>query len=327
METYKLIEEARRLPVTIDEINEHLEESFSEVFIYYDNTNTNDYVLNVDLAEQETQSAYTTGQRISFKVDNTNTGNVTLNVDGLGVKKLFKPDGTTEIPANGLVKDKVYTCEYDSALDTGSGAFKLQSPNADEAEYFYIYNLVKQVTKYAEAHTKRDFITKTYKALFENFYYCDYYSYPNAYTSYPPSYYTYNYQIEIRKSQLQSVASFEYYDEDDVLQTFSSSNYYVSNDNDFSYLTLKKNKSWPTDINQFRPQPVEITFTAGYGDYPSDIPADLRGAILQHVARVFTNRGDCLAGNQSACSCSSAMNLPPETMMIYNAYKIYDMVI
>ncbi|WP_162409387.1 head-tail connector protein [Acuticoccus sediminis] len=38
------------------------------------------------------------------------------------------------------------------------------------------------------------------------------------------------------------------------------------------------------------PRTVSITFTAGYGDIPDNVPFPLRSAILLHVAHLFENR-------------------------------------
>jgi hypothetical protein len=57
------------------------------------------------------------------------------------------------------------------------------------------------------------------------------------------------------------------------------------------------------------------------------IPEDLKMAMLNHIAEVYSNRGDCNAGNKSACDCGSAMNIPASTALIYKSYKIIDFVI
>lgn len=58
--------------------------------------------------------------------------------------------------------------------------------------------------------------------------------------------------------------------------------------------------------------------------FASFIPSDLKLALFNHINRVFMNRGDCEAGNKSACDCASQMNLPAETVQIYNMYKIIE---
>jgi len=55
--------------------------------------------------------------------------------------------------------------------------------------------------------------------------------------------------------------------------------------------------------------------------FVSFIPNDLKLAMYNHINRVFMNRGDCDAGNKSACDCASQINLPAETLQVYNMYK------
>jgi len=122
---------------------------------------------------------------------------------------------------------------------------------------------------------------------------------------------------EIRRSPLQTIESVKYYDTDNVLQTLDSSNYYITNETDYSRLIFNNDAVLPSLKN--REQAIEITFKAGYGDAMEDIPYDIRVALLQHIASMYENRGDCI---DSVCS-----NLLPATAsMIYSKYKIIEMV-
>jgi hypothetical protein len=58
--------------------------------------------------------------------------------------------------------------------------------------------------------------------------------------------------------------------------------------------------------------------------FASFIPSDLKIALYNHINRVFRNRGDCENGNKAACDCASQINLPAETVQIYNMYKIIE---
>jgi hypothetical protein len=70
-------------------------------------------------------TAYKTGQRVAFKATGSSSGTVTVNVSGLGVKKVYSTDGTTQLTTGDLTNGKYYTFIYDSALDTAAGAFML----------------------------------------------------------------------------------------------------------------------------------------------------------------------------------------------------------
>lgn len=51
--------------------------------------------------------------------------------------------------------------------------------------------------------------------------------------------------IELRKSKLKSITSIQYYDENNVLQTLSASDYYITEEADYSSIFLKCDKSFP----------------------------------------------------------------------------------
>lgn len=58
--------------------------------------------------------------------------------------------------------------------------------------------------------------------------------------------------------------------------------------------------------------------------FASFIPNDLKLAMLNHINRVFMNRGDCEAGNKAACDCASQINLPAETVQVYKMYGVIE---
>lgn len=170
---------------------------------------------------------------------------------------------------------------------------------SDTSEDDTIDLLIAAVTDYAEKYTRRDFINKTYR----------------VYLEYLPS------LISIRKSKLQSIVHIKYYDQTDVQQTLSSSIYAFTDDTDYSRIYQKYQQSFPTTFST-RPDPVEIQFVAGYGADATYVPNSLKLAMLQHVASMYANRGDCTDGSGAGCDFASA--LPPASRMIYNSYKIYN---
>jgi hypothetical protein len=58
--------------------------------------------------------------------------------------------------------------------------------------------------------------------------------------------------------------------------------------------------------------------------FANDIPHDLKVAMLQHISKVFSNRGDCEKNGGAACDCGSAMNLPAEAKQTYDMYRIWE---
>ena len=134
--------------------------------------------------------------------------------------------------------------------------------------------LIDTVTNKAEQITGRDLLNKTYKGYLDCF----------PYSS--------SIGIQIQKSKLQSITSIQYL-LNGSLTTFDSSNYYITDKQEYSEIWLFDGKSFPSDVDQNRKQAVEITFVAGYGANSCDVPEDLKRAMLAHINLLFGNRGDC----------------------------------
>lgn len=166
---------------------------------------------------------------------------------------------------------------------------------SDISEDSFLTLLIESAVDFAEKYIKRDFINKTYV------------TYRNKWADY----------FEIRRSKLQSITSVKYYNGSDVLSTVSSSIYAHTDEVDFSRLYTSNGNDWPTGTLSCRLQPIEITFVAGYGSSASDVPAELRRALLEHVLVLYENRGDC-----EGASCSN--KLGGAVRAIYNQYRILD---
>lgn len=79
------------------------------------------------------QSAFTTlenGRIVSFRVANDNTAATTLNVNAIGQKAIVKMTeaGESVLVGAELQAGGIYTAQYSTALDGGSGAWLLQNP-------------------------------------------------------------------------------------------------------------------------------------------------------------------------------------------------------
>jgi hypothetical protein len=95
--------------------------------------------------------------------------------------------------------------------------------------------------------------------------------------------------------------------------------FYVTLEGDYSKLVLKNDKAYPSDIdNQI--QSVEIDFVAGYAATAATWPVertDLILALLNHLAAVYENRGDCDLANTESL-------LPATSRGIYDLCRIMD---
>lgn len=172
--------------------------------------------------------------------------------------------------------------------------------------------LINAAVSYFETFTKRDLINKTYKCYLDNF---PRYNGNNAVLS---DGFTYDYKntgILLKKSKLQSITSIKYL-LNTILTTWDSSNYYISNENTYASIYLENTINYPTDVDA-RKQAVEITFVAGYGAAASNVPDEIRLALMAHVAYMLENRGDCSGDASDA-------DLPLPIKSLYNQYRIFN---
>lgn len=172
-------------------------------------------------------------------------------------------------------------------------------PN-DDSQDLYLEFLICSVTKYGESYMKRIFINtkfRTYRDIFNNY-------------------------IKLRRSKLQSLDLFEYL-VNDVFTTVPADLYYNTDETGFSKIVLKADEFYPTDIDD-RMQAIKIEFTAGYGEEENDVPCDLRLALLNHIAKVYENRGDCDADISTTDNIEKF--LPQTVLGIYEMYRIRDYV-
>lgn len=141
--------------------------------------------------------------------------------------------------------------------------------DADTALDTELTLMIGAVTAAAEKYTRRDFITRTY-------------------TSYRDRLYG---DVILRRNPVQSVTSLKYY-KGGVLTLISDTLYYVTAEPDgYPHIALYDGNTWPSDVDE-RQQAIQIIFKCGYGDAEANIPSALRMSMLEHVAQLWTHRGD-----------------------------------
>jgi uncharacterized phiE125 gp8 family phage protein len=173
------------------------------------------------------------------------------------------------------------------------------------SEDTYLTLLINAAVTAAENYMRRDLINKTYYAFMDYFP-----SYLNAFPNYPYV------GIELTRSKLQSITAIEYL-VSGVFQTFSSANYYFTNDTDFSSIYLVQGQSYPENVDT-RKQAVRITFVAGYGATSSNVPIEIKLALLNHITFMYQQRGDSGDAGFSA-------SIPELALDIYDQFKIYSL--
>lgn len=97
--------------------------------------------------------------------------------------------------------------------------------------------------------------------------------------------------VYLRKRPIAEIVSVQYLDTNGIQQTLSSSDYVLTQKNDYSLLTPTPGQQWPCVLTlpEEGPPGVLITYNAGYDDCEK-IPANIRHAILLYVAWLYERR-------------------------------------
>ncbi len=164
--------------------------------------------------------------------------------------------------------------------------------NADEPSDEYLEGLIAAVRDFFEEYTTKILINTTFRTFRD--YWCN--------------------KFELRKSKFQSLEAFKYF-KDDSLVDVDSSLYYITASNLYSLIVLKDEKNWPTDEDK-RLQAIQIDFKAGFGADASLIPQAIKTALLNHVAYLNENKGDCDLTNVTKA-------IPNTSKLIYDMWKIW----
>jgi uncharacterized phiE125 gp8 family phage protein len=104
-------------------------------------------------------------------------------------------------------------------------------------------------------------------------------------------------QIKLLFGDLQSVTHVKYTDSDEVQSTVDSSTYSVDTDSVPGRVVLLNEETWPTDTLSLN-NPIEVQFVTGYGDASTDVPQDIRHAILLLFSYLYTYREDVVLNNK-----------------------------
>ncbi len=150
------------------------------------------------------------------------------------------------------------------------GEAKLHARIDESADNALVQSLICAARQLAESFTRRVFITQTW----------------NVYLDTWPS----ETAIELPKAPLQSVTHVKTYDDMDAATVFASSNYFVDTATRPGRIALRNTASWPYPARLTNG--IEIQFVAGYGSAPSDVPAQIKQAILLTIAHLYEHRGD-----------------------------------
>lgn len=89
-------------------------------------TGTNTIALTTVTTNTPAVTAYTSlAPQFAFIAAATSNGAVTVNINGIGARKLYKNNGSTQCGTGDIVLSGLYTLVYNSALDSAVGGFVL----------------------------------------------------------------------------------------------------------------------------------------------------------------------------------------------------------
>lgn len=95
-------------------------------------------------------------------------------------------------------------------------------------------------------------------------------------------------EVPVLMTPFQSLTGVHYYDDAGVLQQATLSNFEAVGTPDETVVRPKDGFAWPT--TQRRPDAIRLTYTAGYGDAASDVPPEVRQAMLMMIAHWHLQR-------------------------------------
>lgn len=181
------------------------------------------------------------------------------------------------------------------ALSEIKTALKIDSNDEDDLLRGYI----KAARQKAEAYTGRAFITQTRKLTMDGF--GKQSDLPIGFYQIPKEYFTQSGDyVEVPVKPLQSVTSLNTYATDNSSSTFNSSNYTLDTASGRIYLDI--GATWPSNLRNRNA--VEVTYKAGYGDNPDDVPEAIRQALMMLTAQYYESRGMC----EISCACKSLLD-------------------
>lgn len=168
---------------------------------------------------------------------------------------------------------------------------KIHLKQEEDSDDSLIRGIIRAATKKAQNVTKRQFIEATYESRFDRF----------------------PVEFHLPRPPLLSVVSIKYIDMDGNEQTFDSAKYSVDTFQTIGRVVLKSGESWPSvddDINV-----VRIQWKAGYGTKQSDVPDDIKSAILLTIGHLYEHREDVVVG-------ASVNELPQGALDLLWSYRI-----
>jgi uncharacterized phiE125 gp8 family phage protein len=165
---------------------------------------------------------------------------------------------------------------------------RLTAPGGESAytsEDTYLNTLIKVARRYSEFYTSRSFINQTWK------YYAD---------EFPAT-------IELLYGPVSSITSIQYVDSDGASQTLDPADYVTDLTGHIPRITAVE--EWPETDETLNA--VTVTYVAGFGASASNVPEDIKAAMLLIVGKMYQDREE------------TVKKLPSNVDWLLNSYKVY----
>lgn len=213
--------------------------------------------------------------------DKTTNGKVSISSIPIGgslvtTRKLYRTvaGGSTYLLL-ATIADNTTTTYTDNIADSSLGA---QAPTTNTTADPFVTGLIQTARLWAERETERAFLTQTW-------------------TLYLDSFPWWRAPIFVPLPPLQSVVWIKYYDQDGTLQTWDSSNYYVTTPAGDApqrgQIVPASSVSYPLlpsfALTQRRPDGVQVKFTAGWTAAAS-VPMPIKAAMKLMIGNLYRNR-------------------------------------
>jgi len=137
---------------------------------------------------------------------------------------------------------------------------------ANEPDYAYLRGLLKAGRQEVENASWSALISQTWEQYFDAF--AD--------------------PLVLDMQPVLSITSITYTDTDEATQTLATSVYELGEDNGKGIVRLKYSQTWPATLGY--EDVVKVTFKAGYGTTPEDVPEHLKSAIRIYAAHYYEHR-------------------------------------
>jgi uncharacterized phiE125 gp8 family phage protein len=164
----------------------------------------------------------------------------------------------------------------------------------------YITSLIKASREMVERYLNRSLMLQTWTAY--SCEWCREFLLPNA--------------------PLIAVSSLKYYNDSGVLTTLASSNYYVRPTDEPGRIRFVHDFNGPT-LQQGRPDPIEIEYTAGYSSSATEatqqaaVPASIKHAMKILMTDMHEHRGQFVVG-------TIAHKIPSYIIDLIHSYRLYN---